>query len=240
MKHSRDGGRVVVVTGPSGVGKGTLLQRLKDNHPGIHFSVSATTRSPRSGEVQGQHYFFVTPADFHAMVVAGELLEWAEFAGNCYGTPRKPVEEQVKQGNLVILEIEVEGARQVRQTFPDALQIFVLPPSLQELEQRLRNRGQDPEASISRRLARAQMEIAAASEFDVQVVNDHLTTALQTLEEILLGEPGGTVLPDRSIAGPNAAASLPDRDLRSVEMMATQAIGTEADDWEDLDDPDGL
>lgn len=244
MKQSWDGGRVVVIAGPSGVGKGTLLQRLQEKHPKIHFSVSATTRSPRPGEVHGQHYFFVTPVDFEAMVAAGELLEWAEFAGNCYGTPRQPVEEQVKQGNLVILEIEVEGARQVRQTFPAALQIFVLPPSLEELEQRLRNRGQDSEASIQRRLARAQAELAAASEFDVQVINDQVTLALHQLETILFGEGVAAMgcTSDRATATPEPFPPSADPEPSPAVSQATTALKSrwEEEEWEDLDDPDGL
>ncbi|KKJ01490.1 guanylate kinase [Prochlorothrix hollandica] len=206
MGFSRDSQRVVVITGPSGVGKGTLLQQLQQKYPQIHISISATTRSPRAGEVEGQHYFFVSPAEFQTMVTGGELLEWAEFAGNCYGTPRKPVETQVSQGNLVILEIEVEGARQVRQTFPDALQIFVLPPSLGELEKRLRSRGQDSEAAIDRRLDKAKEELAAAPEFDVQVVNDHLPTALATLEMALFGphDSPGDPLPPEVLHHPEA------------------------------------
>lgn len=176
------------------------------------------------------------------MVDAGELLEWAEFAGNCYGTPRQPVEDQVRQGNLVILEIEVEGARQVRQTFPEALQIFVLPPSLQELEQRLRTRGQDPEASIQRRLARAQEELAAAPEFDVQVVNDHLATAVQTLESILFGTPtngAGEAMVAVTVEHLPPSDRLSPSPLVSV-AAAPVALSVDEEDWEDLDDPDGL
>jgi guanylate kinase len=178
-------GRVVVFTGPSGVGKGTLLRSLLVGHPEIQVSVSATTRSPRSGEIEGQHYYFVTREVFEALVTGGELLEWAEFAGNCYGTPRQPVLESVEQGQLVILEIELEGARQVRQTFPEALQIFVMPPSLAQLEQRIRGRGQDSEEAIVRRMARACEEMAAASEFDICIVNDELEKALVSLESVL-------------------------------------------------------
>lgn len=181
-------GRLIVLTGPSGVGKGTLLRALLQRHPELYLSVSATTRSPRPGEIDGKHYFFKTRDDFLEMVENGELLEWAEFAGNFYGTPRQPVEEMIRQGKWVILEIELEGARQIRESFPDALRIFVLPPSMRELEMRLRGRGQDSEDAIARRLKRAAAEMDAAGEFDVQVVNDDLELALQKIESTLFKE----------------------------------------------------
>jgi guanylate kinase len=186
-------GKLIVLTGPSGVGKGTLVRSLLQRHPELHFSVSVTTRAPRPGEIDGKHYYFTTRPKFEEMVADGELLEWAEFAGNCYGTPRRPVEHQVQEGNWVLLEIELEGARQVRQSFPKAIQIFVLPPSIEALEQRLRDRGQDAEEAIQRRLIRAQVEIAAADEFDIQVVNDDLDQALDQLEAALFS-PTETVL----------------------------------------------
>lgn len=178
-------GNLVVVTGPSGVGKGTLLRSLLQRNPDLYFSVSATTRPPRPGEVEGQNYYFVNRPQFEAMIANGELLEWAEFAGNLYGTPRLPLEDQIHQGRLVLLEIELKGARQVRQTYPLAQQIFILPPSVAELERRIRSRGQDSEAAIARRLARAHAELQAASEFDVQIVNDDLEKALTRLETAL-------------------------------------------------------
>lgn len=178
-------GYLIVVTGPSGVGKGTLLQSLLQRHPELHFSVSATTRAPRPGEVEGKNYYFVNRARFAQMVTQGELLEWAEFAGNLYGTPRQFVAQQIQQGKLVILEIELKGARQIRQTCPEALQIFILPPSLAELERRIRERAQDSEGAIARRLERAREEIEAADEFDIQIVNDDLEQALRTLEAAL-------------------------------------------------------
>ncbi len=178
-------GRLIVLTGPSGVGKGTLVRSLLKRHPKLCLSVSVTTRAPRPGEVHGQHYYFTDRPQFEQMVHQGELLEWAEFAGNCYGTPRQPVEEKIQQGKWIVLEIELEGARQIRQTFPDALRIFILPPSMPELEYRLRNRGQDSEEAIARRLKRAQDEIDAANEFDAQVVNDQLEKALERIESAL-------------------------------------------------------
>ncbi|MEM9213921.1 MAG: guanylate kinase [Cyanobacteria bacterium P01_F01_bin.150] len=180
-----DTGKLIVLTGPSGVGKGTLLKRLLRHQPELCLSISATTRTPRPGEIDGKHYWFVAPTSFERMREEGELLEWAEFAGNYYGTPRTPVEEKIGQGAWVVLEIELVGARQIRQVLPEAVHIFILPPSLTELERRLRSRGHDSEESIMRRLERAAVEIEAASEFDIQVINDDLDLALATIEEKL-------------------------------------------------------
>ena len=178
-------GQLTVITGPSGVGKGTLVQRLLERNPKIWLSVSATTRSPREGEQDGLSYFFKSRERFDALVADGGLLEWAEFAGNCYGTPRAPVEEQLSTGRPVLLEIELEGARQVRRSFPDAVQIFLAPPSFEELERRIRGRGTDPEEAILRRLARAQEELKSKAEFDAVVVNDNLDQALLRLEQLM-------------------------------------------------------
>jgi guanylate kinase len=170
-------GRLIVLTGPSGVGKGTLLAALLQAHPELHLSISATTRSPRPGEVDGVNYYFFDRAQFEQAIQAGDLLEWAEFAGNYYGTPIQPVRDQVAAGGLMILEIELVGARQVATIFPEALRIFILPPSMEVLEERLRSRAQDAEAAILKRLAVARSEIAAAAEFDLQIVNDDLDEA---------------------------------------------------------------
>jgi len=180
-------GKLIVLTGPSGVGKGTLLRSLLQRHPELYLSVSATTRQPRPGEIDGQHYYFVSRDKFEQMVSAGELLEWAEYAGNYYGTPRTPVERQIQLGQSVILEIEVLGARKIYDTFPTALRLFILPPSLAELEQRIRGRGQDSEDAIARRLSRAKAEIDAADEFDVQIVNDDMEQALLLIEAAIFG-----------------------------------------------------
>lgn len=180
-------GKLIVLTGPSGVGKGTLLQKLLEKHPELYYSVSATTRSPRPGEVDGINYYFTTRSDFEKLVAQGEFLEWAEFAGNYYGTPRAEVLDQIQSGKLVILEIELEGARQIKTSYPSALSIFILPPSFSELENRIRGRGQDSQEAIARRLNRAQEEIQAADEFDIQIINDDFETALHQIEAVLFG-----------------------------------------------------
>ena len=178
-------GQLTVITGPSGVGKGTLVQRLLERNPSVWLSVSATTRAPREGEQDGVSYFFHSRQRFDALVADGGLLEWAEFAGNCYGTPRAPVEAQLATGRPVLLEIELEGARQVRRSFADAAQIFLAPPSFEELERRIRGRGTDQEEAILRRLARAKEELEAKAEFDAVVVNDDLDQALVRLEQLM-------------------------------------------------------
>jgi guanylate kinase len=178
-------GRLIVLTGPSGVGKGTLLKALLERHPELYLSISATTRLPREGEIDGIHYYFYPRDRFEATIAAGELLEWAEFAGNYYGTPIDPVRAQIEDGNSVILEIELAGARQVAKIFPNALRIFILPPDIETLETRIRERGTDSPAAIERRLAQATIEIAAQSEFDYQIINDDFQTALDELDGLV-------------------------------------------------------
>ncbi|RCJ17258.1 guanylate kinase [Nostoc sp. ATCC 43529] len=186
-KESPKLGRLIVLTGPSGVGKGTLMRSLLQRHPELYYSVSVTTRSPRPGEIDGKSYYFISRSKFEQLIAEGEFLEWAEFAGNYYGTPREAVLNQINSGKLVVLEIELEGARQIRASFPSALSIFVLPPSFEELERRIRSRNQDSEEAIGRRLQRAQEEIKAADEFDIQIVNDDFKTALNDIEAALFG-----------------------------------------------------
>ncbi|MDF5727288.1 MAG: guanylate kinase [Rhizonema sp. PD38] len=178
-------GRLIVLTGPSGVGKGTLMRSLLKRHPELYYSVSVTTRSPRPREIDGKDYYFINRSQFEQILERGELLEWAEFAGNYYGTLRESVLNQIHSGKSVVLEIELEGARQIRETFPSALSIFILPPCLLELENRLRSRGQDSEEAICRRLQRAQEEINAADEFNIKIVNDDFETALNSLSAVL-------------------------------------------------------
>ncbi|MEB3887169.1 guanylate kinase [Lyngbya sp. CCY1209] len=178
-------GKLIVITGPSGVGKGTLVRSLLEKHPELHLSTSATTRPPRPGEVDGKDYFFVSRHRFQQMVERGELIEWAEFAGNYYGTPRQAVTEAIAAGESVLLEIELEGARQISRTFPEAVRVFIRPPSMAELERRLRSRGQDSEEAIARRLNRAKIEMEATAEFNFTLVNDDLDRALDKLEALL-------------------------------------------------------
>ena len=177
--------RLIVVTGPSGVGKGTLVKQLLARHQELWLSVSATTRSPREGEIDGQHYFFLDHKKFSELIERSGFLEWAQFAGNCYGTPSKQVLDKLESGRPVLLEIELEGARQVRKTFPDALQIFLAPPSFEELEKRIRGRASETEDSIQHRLQRAKEELQAANEFDAVVINDDLEQALLQLEKAI-------------------------------------------------------
>jgi guanylate kinase len=184
-------GRLTVITGPSGVGKGTLVALLLTRHPEIWLSVSATTRAPRPGEVDGRNYFFLSRDGFQRQVGEGGFLEWAEFAGHLYGTPRAQVEAHLRQGRPVLLEIELEGARQVRRTFPSAFQLFLRPPSFGELERRIRGRGTDDEGAIARRLERARIELQAESEFDAVVVNGDLGDALAELEGLMGLTPVG-------------------------------------------------
>jgi guanylate kinase len=167
-------GLLVVVAGPSGVGKGTVHAALRRRLPDAELSVSVTTRSPRPGEAEGVDYRFVDTTTFQRMIDAGELLEWAEYAGNLYGTPRAPAAAAVARGAVVLLDIEVQGALQVKRADPDALLVFLHPPSVEELERRLRGRGTEDDAAVARRLEVAREEIAGAPAFDLEVVNDRL------------------------------------------------------------------
>ena len=163
--------KLIIITGPSGVGKGTVVKELLDRNKDIWLSISATTRNPRMGEKDGENYYFISDERFKDMIDKKEFLEWAQFAGNYYGTPLSTVNEKIEKGFVVLLEIEVEGAKQIKEKFPEALSIFLLPPSKAELEKRIRNRGTEKEESIDRRLRRADYEIASSDEFDFVLTN---------------------------------------------------------------------
>lgn len=181
-------GLLIVVSGPSAAGKGTVCRELLNCQPDLVFSVSATTRPPRPGEVDGKNYYFVSREEFERMVAAGEMLEWAEVYGNLYGTPRKAVVEWLDQGRDVLLEIDIQGARQVRRQFPRGVFIFLIPPSLAELERRIRERGTETEEAVQRRLASAAAEIAACREYDYVVVNDRVEDAVAKIRAIITAE----------------------------------------------------
>ncbi|SFB21822.1 guanylate kinase [Amycolatopsis marina] len=173
--------RLTVVSGPSGVGKSSVVGELRRLDPRIYFSVSVTTRRPRPGEVDGVHYHFVDRSAFDAMIAGGELLEYAEFAGNCYGTPRAPVEAALRSGRPAVLEIELQGARQVRRAMPDARLVMLLPPSWGELVGRLTGRGTEEDTAVRARLAEAERELEASGEFDERIVNADVRTAAREL-----------------------------------------------------------
>jgi guanylate kinase len=180
--------RVFVITGPSGVGKGTLIRGLMERLPKLALSVSATTRAPRPGELDGVHYHFLSREEFDRRVDAGDFVEHADYAGRSYGTLRCELEDRVRAGAPVVLEIEVQGARQVRSAMPEAVQVFVAPPSLSALRTRLIARGTDDAAEVERRLQVAEQELAAQPEFAYVVVNDRLDDALARLTEIVSAE----------------------------------------------------
>ena len=180
-------GLKIVLSGPSGSGKGTIVKELiKDEQ--FLLSISATTRSPRQGEEEGVHYFFKTREEFEGMIAQNELLEYAEFCGNYYGTPKAFIENSVKNGKDVILEIEVEGAMQIKKIYPDAVFIFVVPPSLTELENRLVGRNTEAREVIEQRLARAKEELALYTQYDYVVVNDRLVEAIDEIKCIVSAE----------------------------------------------------
>jgi len=191
-RQPRAGNALHVLSGPTAVGKSTLSAYIRDAYPQVYFSVSATTRKPRPGEVDGVHYHFVSEQDFDRLVASGELLEWAKVHNaHRYGTPRGPVFDAIAAGKRVLLEIDIAGARQVREQVPEALLVFLAPPSWEDLVQRLTGRGTETPEEQRRRLATARVELAAQGEFDTVVVNRDVVTAAREVVE-LMGVPRGT------------------------------------------------
>jgi len=179
------GGRLFVITGPSGVGKGTLIARLLEQVPELELSVSATTREPRESERDGVHYHFIDDGEFERRIAAGEFIEHAGYASHRYGTPRAEVDPRLAEGRSVVLEIELQGARQIRETVPDAVQVFIAPPSPEDLRRRLEGRGTDSPEQITNRLAVAAQELAARDEFGHVIENDDVDRASRELAELV-------------------------------------------------------
>ncbi len=177
--------KLIIITGPSGVGKGTVVKELLDRNKDIWLSISATTRNPRIGEKDGENYYFISDERFKDMIDKKDFLEWAQFAGNYYGTPLSTVNEKIEKGFIVLLEIEVEGAKQIKEKFPEALSIFLLPPSKAELEKRIRNRGTEKQEAIDRRLSRANYEIASSNEFDFVLTNHDVEETVKGVFKII-------------------------------------------------------
>lgn len=181
-------GKLYVFTGPSGTGKGTILNTVLQKDKKLFLSVSATTRTPRDGEIHGKHYYFLDKQEFESKINKGEFLEHAQYVGNYYGTLEQPVNTQLEKGNDVVLEIEVQGAMQIKQKRPDAVMIFVAPPSMQELERRLIGRGTEQADKIKARMQTAEQEMKFADKFDYIIVNDDLNSAIEDLLAILRAE----------------------------------------------------
>lgn len=181
-------GLLVVLSGPSGSGKGTLLKRVREQYTNIRFSISATTRRPREGEVDGKNYFFVTTDQFKSMIENDKLVEWVEYCGNYYGTPREYVEESTSQGFDIVLEIEVEGALNIIKRYPDCVSVFILPPSFEELRRRIEGRGTENPDVIDRRLERAKKELEFVNHYDYVVINDNIEEAASEIVNILSAE----------------------------------------------------
>lgn len=181
-------GLLIVVSGPAGVGKGTIVRNMMENDPKFVFSISATSRIPRTNEIEGKNYYFKTREQFEEMIKNDELIEWVEYCGNYYGTPRDLVCSEIEKGNVVILEIEVDGALNVKRLFPDSVLCFIIPPDFSELEKRLRGRGTDTEESIIKRLERAKDEFKYIDNYDYLILNDSIENAAQRFFNIVQAE----------------------------------------------------
>lgn len=181
-------GVLMVVSGPSGCGKGTILKKLLSDNSNIYYSVSATTRAPREGEIDGTHYYFITKDEFRNKIKNGDMLEYAEYVGNYYGTPKDKVFSHLEKGHDVILELEVQGAMQIKRSCPEAVLVFIAPPSVEELERRLVGRGTEKEETIKARLETAMEELKAQNEYHYLVVNDEVDLAVERIAEVLKNE----------------------------------------------------
>ena len=181
-------GKTFIVSGPSGVGKSTVLHKLFEGRDDLYFSISATTRAPREGEEDGVHYHFISVQRFQELIEAEALLEYAEYVGNFYGTPKKFVDRAMNEGKDVILDIEVQGAMQVKAKRPDTVRIFIAPPSWEELERRLTGRGTDSPEKVQKRLLRAKAELQSADTYDYFVINDTVDNAVREINAIMLAE----------------------------------------------------
>lgn len=185
MNEMNQRGLLLVVSGPSGCGKGTVLSQVFAKQPNTYYSVSATTRAPRPGEVDGVQYHFLTKEAFEEKIAAGQMLEYAQYAGNYYGTPAQAVDAQLAEGKNVVLEIEVQGAKQVKQRRPEAVMIFIMPPSMKELRRRLTDRGTESQEVIQRRMETARQEMPQAKDYDYIVFNDTVEEAAEDICAIL-------------------------------------------------------
>lgn len=181
-------GLLIVISSPSGGGKGTILKELFKRHDNLRMSVSATTRAPRPGEEHGVHYYFISKEEFQKNIDEGAMLEYASYVNNFYGTPKAPVEQWLNEGKDVILEIEVQGGRQIKSVAPDCVSLFILPPSLEVLEQRLRGRGTETDEVIRKRMAQAGKEIECLRDYDYAVINDTVEQAAKDIEMIIAAE----------------------------------------------------
>ena len=188
MNKNKKKKKLFVISGSSGVGKGTVLKGFLIRHPNFMLSISCTTRSPREGEINGVNYFFITKEEFQNCIDNDKFLEWAEFAGNRYGTKKKYIQQCLEEGKDIILEIDTQGALQVKKKMPEAVLIFICPPSIEALENRLRGRHTEDEATIQKRLQEVKTELERAENFDYKVVNDDLDKAISDLENIIYGE----------------------------------------------------
>lgn len=189
MKASyQPSGLLIVVSGPSGVGKGTVCRKLRKQNPNLTYSISATTRAPREGEKEGINYFFKSRVEFEQMIKNGELIEWAEYNGNYYGTPRRFVEKSLQEGKDVLLEIEVEGAKQVKETFPKGVFIFLVPPTFEDLRKRLVGRGSETPRSLNDRLRIASQEVDQIDVYNYAVINDEVEQAARRIDAIITSE----------------------------------------------------